>query len=108
MDTLDEFGILLSELAAKAQDCRVSDEEMRALVGAWPLPSRPCRDHETRARRLFEVLGLIRWLLFDDAAEWLRTPHAAFHGRSPIWVMQTQPGMIAVLRDRLRLEIDAA
>ncbi|MEL7830283.1 MbcA/ParS/Xre antitoxin family protein [Citromicrobium bathyomarinum] len=108
MDTLGEFGILLSELAAKAQACDVSDDEMRALVGAWPLPAQPCRNHETRARRLFEVLRLARWLLFDDAAEWLRAPHPAFQGRSPIWVMRTQPGMIAALRDRLRLEIDAA
>lgn len=108
MDGFEEFSVLLSELAEKARVCGLSDGELRLLIGSWPLSPRPSREHETQARRLYELLGLVRWLLFEDAAEWLRRPHHVFHGRSPLALMASDQRMISVLRDRLRDEVDAA
>lgn len=107
MSAEEEFRVLMGELGARADTCGLSDEDMRLLIGCWPLPTRPALLHETRARRLYELLGLARWLLVDEAAMWLRSPLRALSGRAPLDVMVRDPSMIAVIRDRLRTEVGA-
>lgn len=103
-----EAEVLLLELEARAQACGLTADELKLIVGEWPMPACCSRmETEASARRLYELLGLLRWLFAHEAEIWLRTPNRGLNGSVPIYLMTHDRCAVARLRDILRQECDA-
>ena len=105
MVVVKEVEVMTAELSAKAEACEISAIELHQLVGVWPLPAdTSSQDHEGQARRLLELLSLLRAQLGDLAAQWLRSPCEPMDGQRPLAVMLDDPKRISLLRNMLRAE----
>ena len=103
-----EYEVMLGELAVRAETCGIAEHELEIIVGTWPVDI-AAGDVRTEkvARRLYELLGLTRWLFGEDARIWLQRPNGILDDEVPMHLLLTDPAAVVGLRDILRMEVDA-
>ncbi len=110
-----EARILGARLRAAAADLRLDAEELGLVVGCGLTLAGELLDGrekrlavavESEARRLVEVVELVRRLLPGyDPAEWLRADNPGLGGFSPLETMVDGFGGMVRVRNRLRHEL---